>query len=385
MFARPRKTQPRGVVAVLLVVSIFALMGFLALSIDLGMMAMSRAQLQDASDAAAMAGCRALNGNTTGNANNNYAAVAPTATAVAAANTVLGSNVAASQVNVSIGRWAYNSTTQGFQGEFPGPSGTNWSLVQTTVSSNINSQLPFSKILGFTGGNVQVASTAIHRPRDIAVILDYSGSMRFASLLGVDYETSTRASNNPDANIPVWGHYSDIGDAGLSASTFTLPYSAANITVTTSDGRPPVVQDFYLDANGTPAWSPAPATYGSTPGGDPYLKQNKNTGSSYATCPADLLNISNPTGSSRDATFETLGYAAYGMEAGGSVGYCQGPGYWGKTFFLWPPDPKNDSRTLYFTYPDGVTPMDDNSRLWDSNGNWQAPARRPTPSITRRF
>ena len=77
MFARRRKRQPRGVVAVLMVVSLFALVGFLALAIDLGMLAMTRAQLQDVSDAAAMAGCRALNGNTANNANNNYSAVAP--------------------------------------------------------------------------------------------------------------------------------------------------------------------------------------------------------------------------------------------------------------------------------------------------------------------
>ena len=133
MFACRRQNRPRGVVAVLLVVSIFALMGFLALAIDLGMLAMAQSQLQDVSDAAAMAGCRALNGNTTNNANNNYAAVAPTATAVATTNTVMGANVSASQVSVNIGRWAYNSSTQGFQGQFPGPPGTNWSLVQATV------------------------------------------------------------------------------------------------------------------------------------------------------------------------------------------------------------------------------------------------------------
>lgn len=164
MLARRRKSQPRGVVAVLLCVSMFALVGFLALAIDLGMLAMTRAQLQDVSDAAAMAGCRALNGNTANGANNNYSAVAPTASAVAIANTVMGGSVQSSNVSVNIGRWTYNSSTQSFQGEFPGPATSNWSLVQATVSSNVASQLVFSRLFNYTGGNVTVTSSAIHRP-----------------------------------------------------------------------------------------------------------------------------------------------------------------------------------------------------------------------------
>ena len=30
-------------------------------------------------------------------------------------------------------------------------------------------------------------------------------------------------------------------------------------------------------------------------------------------------------------------------------GYTQGPGYWGKTFFTWPPDPRVPLTTTYFT------------------------------------
>ena len=118
MFARHRKPQTRGVVAVLMVVSLFALVGFLALAIDLGMIAMTRAQLQDVSDAAAMAGCRALNGNTANGANNNYAAVLPDgAQAVATANSVMGGTVQSSQVSVNIGRWVYDN----FEPNLPRP------------------------------------------------------------------------------------------------------------------------------------------------------------------------------------------------------------------------------------------------------------------------
>ncbi len=374
MFARRRKTQPRGVVAVLLVVSIFALMGFLALSIDLGMMAMTRAQLQDVSDAAAMAGCRALNGNTTGNANNNYAAVAPTATAVATANTVLGANVGGQpgqRDHRPLGLQQHHARLSGRNS--PARRERTGASCKRRSRANISSQLPFSKLLGFTGGNVQVTSTAIHRPRDIAVILDYSGSMRFASLLGIDYETITRASNNPDTNIPVWGHYSDVGDAGLVGLDLHAPLQRGQHH--RDDQRRPAAGGSGLlhRCQRHAGLEPGPVELCHHARGRSVPQVSKNTGSSYATCPADLLNINSPTGSSRDANFESQGYAAYSMEPAGSVGYSQGPGYWGKTFFLWPPDPTNDWRKLYFTYPDGVTPMDDNSRLWDTNGNWQAP------------
>jgi hypothetical protein len=357
---------------VLFALALMAIIAFMALAIDLGMMAVARTQCQDAADAAAMAGARTLNGNTASGANNNYANVSPNAIAAVTANSVLGTPLTSSQLTLQIGRYSYVSADQQFEGQFPGPSTQNWSLVQAQIAANVTGQLAFSKVFNFTGGNIQTTGTAVQRPRDIVIVLDYSGSMRFSSLLGVDYATATRATNNPDTVYPTWGHYS--GSAGLQATTFTEPYEAANISTTTSDGRPPVIQDFYQDSSGTAAWSAASSSYSTTPGGDPAMKTNKNAGGSYATCAADLLNYSNPTSSTRDATFETSGYAAYAMEAGGTLGYTQGPGYWGKTFFQWPPDPTNDWRKLYFTYPSSTTPMDDNSRLWDSNGNWLAPS-----------
>ena len=35
----------------------------------------------------------------------------------------------------------------------------------------------------------------------------------------------------------------------------------------------------------------------------------------------------------------------------GFQGWTQGPGYWGKKFYYWPPDPTNDWRTAYFNFP----------------------------------
>ena len=74
-----------------------------------------------------------------------------------------------------------------------------------------------------------------------------------------------------------------------------------------------------------------------------------------------VLNIGGPTNSTYNATFETKGYKGLGMTSGtlGFQGYTQGPGYWGKTFYYWPPDPTKDWRSMYFTFTGGSP---DNSR-----------------------
>ncbi|MEX0678312.1 MAG: Tad domain-containing protein, partial [Pirellulales bacterium] len=374
---RNRPTTSRhGVVLVLLLVAVITLFAFVALAIDLGMLAVVRTQLQDAVDVSAMAGTRTLNGDTS--INNNYSSAAPNAITAATNNTMLSKPIQAGQVNVQIGRYVYLSGPQRFEGQIPGPSTENWSMVTSQITADVTNNLAFARVFNFGTTNMQATATAVHRPRDVSVIMDYSGSMRFASLAGIDDDSSphtgSRAlSNNPDGVFPQFGHYSAVATAALQATSFTYPYDAANITVTTSDGRPPIVNDFYSDAGGTLAFAAASSGYATAPGGDNFLKINKNSGGSYCTTPADLLGIGAVGTSTRDATFESAGYTAYGMAAS-YAGYTQGPGYWGKSFFVWPPDPRAayDWRVKYFG-------TNDNSRLWVAGtsgtaGDWRAPS-----------
>ena len=53
--------------------------------------------------------------------------------------------------------------------------------------------------------------------------------------------------------------------------------------------------------------------------------------------------------------FERKGYEAY---VSSFKGYSEGPGYWGKTFFIWPPDPRGPSAFL----------DPNNSANWANNG-----------------
>jgi len=77
--SKNRSKRRDGVVLVLIVLILVTMMTFVALAIDLGMLAVARTQCQDAADSAAMAGARALNGNSSNN--NNYAAATPAALA----------------------------------------------------------------------------------------------------------------------------------------------------------------------------------------------------------------------------------------------------------------------------------------------------------------
>ena len=51
----------------------------------------------------------------------------------------------------------------------------NYNLTQVTVTPGVSSF--FSRIFGLTSLNVQATATAAYRPRDVAIVLDFSGSM----------------------------------------------------------------------------------------------------------------------------------------------------------------------------------------------------------------
>ncbi|MBL9123840.1 MAG: hypothetical protein JNG90_09425 [Planctomycetaceae bacterium] len=375
MTSQRHKSRRRGAALVLLMFVVIPLLAFAALAVDLGLLAVARTQAQQAADSAAMSGARTLNGDLT--TNNNYASVGPNVLAAGSRNSILSKAVGAEQITTRIGRYTYNADAERFEGQFPGPSTENWTMTDIQVTANVKPQLAFAKLFNLSSANVKAEATAAHRPRDIMVILDFSGSMRFASLLSTPI-SGNRTTNNGDSEVPSFGHYSS-GSSGLRSTSFTMPYAEPNLTVTTSDNRPSLIADFYQDSTGTPAFSKASGSYASVPGGDNHLKTNKNASTTYGSTLASILGIGSPGNGTKDATFESQGYRAYNMQPTFNR-YTQGPNYWGKTFFVWPPDPSigadgqtNDWRKRYFVYPGTSTPMDDNSRLWDSSGNWRAP------------
>src|SRR5262249_37853021 len=132
-------------------------------------------------------------------------------------------------------------------------------------------------------------------------------------------------------------------------------YGLSNVSVTTSDGRPAIVNDFYSDNAGTVGFASAGSdggyNYAATNPGDKSLFFN-GSATNFAQEVEDIVG-----GTGVSANWEGAsqglgtGNGGYQWKNNGTwYGYTQGPNYWGKTFFVWPPDPNptKDWRRLYF-------------------------------------
>jgi uncharacterized membrane protein len=200
--SRPR----RGSIMPFMVITLVSLAALVALAVDVGMIIVARTQCQNAADLAAMAGARTLNGDAA--SNNNYSQAIVNAVSSAEANTVLGQAIQRNQVLVQVGSYSYDAVAQKFYTAIPKAAEDNNSLVNTTVT--FSGKTGFARVLGINGFNVTSTATAAHRPRDVALVLDYSGSMRFSSLLGLPFYGARNKSNNPESVYPTFGAYSAV-------------------------------------------------------------------------------------------------------------------------------------------------------------------------------
>lgn len=446
----------RGIAVPLIAICIIGLFAFVALAVDIGMLAVARTHAQNAADIAALTGTRSLS-NRPGVVNNNLASALTAARNAATSNFHLNTHFANSQVErIEVGQYLYDSTSQQFRvstwydvtnnPNATPPSGS-WTAMRVRMNSMQTTY--FMRVLGVNNMSTYAVATAVYRPRDIAFVLDMTGSMQFSSMFNM-----LNRSNNPDTLVPRFGHYSDstirsrlISTSNYSSGAYT--YARNNFTIYTPAG-PPIIRNFYFDpANisnpSTPVvtvnpnnlrnafhrWNPpesdansdtyTPPTYdftgynafdltntsGPTPApynfqymtdangisyvGDRWRRAdgsiNKTdttwSNTSLSTKPATTLiellgyNVSGSTnvrggvnGTTvittidcfRDPIWEQYGYdldiVAYRAAKGNGPplapgtfstlvppqdrfkGYSMGPGYWGKTFFIWPPDPR---------------------------------------------
>src|SRR5260221_3076069 len=209
MLTRSTPSMRKGSILPLVAISMVALLGFVALAIDVGLLMVSRTQCQHAADCAAMAGEGMLNGDVANN--NNYAAAGPKIIEAATTCQVLAKPVQAGKVNYEIGYYTYSRVTNKFGAILPSsggamPSGENWSLAKATVSNTASTS--FAKVFGVLSLTASATATAVHRPRDVCIILDLSGSMSFDSLLGGTFYGTRTQSLNPDSIYPQFSHYS---------------------------------------------------------------------------------------------------------------------------------------------------------------------------------
>ena len=402
----PACKSRKAAIVPLLAVSLVALIGIIALAVDIGILAQTKSQLQSAADAAALSGSRGLTGDT--GTDNNRAAVTGLALSTIQASTIMGQTLQSNQLTTQVGYYNYDAVLGKFQPIFTGskPATENWSAVKTDVTFSQPTSL--AKFFNYSAFSATASATAVHRPRDLAIILDFSGSMRFNSLPAYPAFGSISGSMNPDQIIPKFGPWSAI----TSEMQRTTQYSDSapnNHTIETNDG-PPIVKDFYckqpdgsyINAFYRPLspynWRTTPTNFalpapnnfreqhnspvqfsGSTTGmgGDRWPQTNgynlafpNNTGPPYASTVQQY--VSNNTTlqantHAKNVAFESAGYTDF-------QGFTMGPGYYGKTFYMWPPDPRaaNDWRKKFFFYgSNSTTPCDDNSLLFDTNGQFR--------------
>jgi hypothetical protein len=444
---KPLSTSRRaGAVLPLVTVCLLALFAFVTLAIDVGMMAVARTEAQSAADIAALSGARTLNGAS----GNNVAGAITQAKAMATANSILATQITNSQVvTAQAGVYRYNTTAQRFQADFTTGPGTNeaYGAMQVRISTSQNTF--FGSILGVNAMTVAAEATAVHRPRDIAISLDFSGSMRFSSEVNyppITGTTQVTGSLNPDPTFPRFGPWCiyPVAVAGTPNPMQCLDpfydstgqtHAANNLTSTTTLG-PPVVNNFQTTAaiggpnalcynndltagsfaiTNTPVCTPTPSSwtsqYATSYVGDRWPQKWADSSttpgvSNYATTAGQMLNSGTVTTSTRNALWETQtaagGYdlATLTFRNGAFKGYSMGPGYYGKTFYNWPPDPRYtagadptsisttnpvqdtssrwiaDWRQRYFLAPGTSTtkgsPITDNSKLFNSTGVWNS-------------
>jgi Flp pilus assembly protein TadG len=387
-----------GTILALMAVTIVALIAFLGLAIDLGMLAIAKTQAQNAADLAALTAARTLNGDPTTTYNN--AKATTNAQNILTYNVLLGQKITSSQLTLAFGSYDYNQTTQSFNANFPPTPNVPYTAVNATVTSN-NLPGAFSKIFGSSFlPNVTATAQAVHRPRDIGLVMDLSGSMRFGTCLGFDFYTNSRTTNNPDPVYPKFGHYSS-PSAVMQGPSSNSTSGVDNYTISPSNTTAPntsytrtYINNFYSNAayattltrafdsytstDGGNTWTAPtsggpvlpPSTYTTTPGGDvpAYTKGTTNYAievedvvsglgvatrnnvwelDGYSACTNGafsntyLTSANYPGNSSGTAALNATGQSV----AGAFSGYTKGPGYYGKTFFIWPPDPRRPLNT----------------------------------------
>lgn len=198
---RPIKRQPqqlaarRGVIVVLTGFALIAIFAFVALSVDTGRMVLTETEMQNAVDAAALAASQEISAavdaaaNGDGSININADAIAVQAARDMAAQVAQANGVYIDpNIDVVFGKRVYNPST----GEWPVQWGVApYNVVKVTARrTNADIEQPDGELplaFGWAVGRdhvpLQTSATAFVEARDLVLVLDYSGSMNYDSLL----------------------------------------------------------------------------------------------------------------------------------------------------------------------------------------------------------
>ncbi len=239
-----RNAARRGTFIPMLAVSISALFGFVALAVDLGLLTVARTECQNAADTAALSGCRQLNNKVDAFgvtvADNNRVVSESTANATAKNNTFINTAFQDAQISVTTKIYYYNTTSNTFQKSTAQTvSGTTYPWSASEVTLTVSQPTFFAKVFGLTSMPNGATAVAIHRPRDVAVVLDLTGSMAFGSTFNWPADSTSdnvRGILSPDPAHPQYGHYQR-----YRSYQTTIPMNGA-ISNTSGSGATPSVR-----------------------------------------------------------------------------------------------------------------------------------------------
>ena len=205
---RRNMTRRKGSVIVLSCFLMIFMMAILALAVDLGYIYNVRAELDRAVDAGALAGAGALSENTETAFSEVHEFVnwnAPTGEALASGDVVL-----------ETGDW--DSTTGTFTVSADTPS-----AIRVQATKDEHRPLFFAKTLGRDSFPMTSSAIAVYQPRDMMLVLDYSGSMNDDSELK---SIGSMGQTNIEANLyQIW---TELGSPTYGNMGFTPIYSSSN-------------------------------------------------------------------------------------------------------------------------------------------------------------
>ncbi|MBA4018997.1 MAG: hypothetical protein C0483_17650 [Pirellula sp.] len=220
---RRRRSRPqrRGIIIVLTAILLVFLLGMIAFAVDIGYIANAKTEIQRATDSAAYAGAGALI--------NGTAAATTEAQNFLVANKVAGNPLNTSNATMEYGFWDTNNRTF---------TVTNNSPNAIRVIANANQQpLFFGNAIGSSNFSVRGTSIATYQPRDIGMVLDYSGSMAYDSQFR---NINLLGQSAIEANL--LQIYQELGSPVYGTLTFA-PVTFGNSSTNNSN----VIKNFKLD------------------------------------------------------------------------------------------------------------------------------------------
>lgn len=231
----------RAVVAVFSAVSMVMVLSFAVLAIDVGHIYATRAELQHAADAAALAAANDLAFSEVSSAD---AGAMDAASQYAAMNKVVNLAPHLAATDVVLGRAVETNGRFQFSPGGASPDAVRVTVRRTEASENGALPLFFAPILGVKTTDVAASAAATLIPRDIAVVIDLSGSMKHDSYLRFYDQVQINSRD-------VW--------AALNGPTPSRPYTpgAEHETEYATDDGPTIgVMDTWGDPINPDDWDP---------------------------------------------------------------------------------------------------------------------------------